>query len=86
MRGDGLVDELDNDFKRRAEERSKRITVRVFRSWEEENAASDEFWAAMTPEQRVELLWDMVLDLDAWRGGSGDQPRLQRSVVRIRRR
>lgn len=80
-----MSDELDDDFKRRAEERSKRITVRVFRSWEEENAASEEFWAAMTPSERFAAACEMGLEWERWNGQGGDQSGLPRSVERIQR-
>ena len=42
-------------------------------------------WARMTPDERVAVLWDTVLEEQAWRGVDADQLRLQRSVVRIQR-
>jgi len=45
----------------------------------------DQFWRSIPGEQRVELLWDMVLDALAVKGESDGEPRLQRSVCRIHR-
>ena len=36
--------------------------------------------------RKLELPMDMVLEAEVWKGRSGDQPRLQRSVLRIERR
>ena len=66
-------------------ERRRHWTVRVIRPGEDERAADREFWQRMTPDERVAVLWDMVLEARAWQGGHGDQPRLQRSVVRVQR-
>ena len=59
------------------------ITARLVRPGEDPNAFDREFWDAVGPEVRLEALWDMVLELRAWKGEEGDQPRLQRSVVRL---
>ena len=69
---------------RRSRKRRK-ITVRVLRSPAEEAQADLEFWQSVSPEQRVAALWDMVLEHRAIKGLEGDEPRLQRSVVRIQR-
>lgn len=62
------------------------MTVRRFPS----NAAADahdlEYWAAIPPDRRLEMVWDLTLDMRALQGQSGDQPRLQRSVCRVERR
>ncbi len=51
---------------------------------EAERDFDEEFWRAIPGKQRVEMLWDMVLDALAVKG-VGDEPRLQRSVGSIRR-
>ena len=75
-----------------AQQRS--ITVRVVcrascveSRGEEEARADAAFWMAMTGRQRVELLWDMVLDRLGKSGleQADDQPRMRR-IVRIVRR
>ena len=65
---------------------SERMTLRRVRRGEEERDADREFWQALTPEQRVDCLWDMVLEVRAIKGLPGDEPPLQRSVLRIERR
>lgn len=67
----------------------RRISGRLVRPREDGgvgdlDAFDDQFWRAMTGEQRVEALWGMVLDSIAIQGGNADdQPGLQRSVGRI---
>ena len=65
----------------------RKITVRVVRRGEAEARADAAFWMAMTGRQRVELLWDMVLDR-LGKSGSEDadqQVRMVRTVRVIRR-
>jgi hypothetical protein len=64
----------------------RRVTARLVRQGEEEYAFDAQFWRELGPEKRLEALWDMVLELDAWQGRAGGQPRLQRSILRIERR
>ncbi len=39
-----------------------------------------------SPSERMEAVWRLTLECLAWRGDHADEPRLQRSVVRVRRR
>lgn len=66
--------------------RERRITARLVRQGDDEQAFDREFWAAIPPERRVEMLWEMVLEARRIQGLEGDEPRLQRSVVRLFRR
>jgi len=43
-----------------------------------------DFWASVPSEQRLELVWDMVLEFREW-ASDGSQSRLQRSVCRVER-
>ena len=43
--------------------------VQVFRSFEEAERADEEFYASLTPQQRVDLLLELVA---AWRESRGD--------------
>ena len=66
-------------------ERPRRVvTGRLVRMGEDERAFDEAFWRSIPPHQRVELLWDMVLDALAVKGIQGE-PRLQRSVGCIQR-
>ncbi|HEX6810643.1 MAG TPA: hypothetical protein VF384_03370 [Planctomycetota bacterium] len=67
-----------------ADSRPRIVTGRLVRMGAEEQAFDDAFWHGMTGEQRVEMLWQMVLDALAVKGIDGE-PRLQRSVGSFRR-
>ncbi len=67
-------------------ERARRITARLVRRGAAEGEFEREFWNRLTPEERVECLWDMVLEVRELKGLNGDEPRLQRSVLRVERR
>jgi hypothetical protein len=79
------VTEADPDFARRAEERRKRATERVFRSHAEADAAEDDWLDATTPAQRLAAVWELALEYEAWSGIRADQRGLQGSVARVRR-
>ena len=67
-------------------DRPRKMSLRLVRRGEDERGFEREFWSRLTPEQRVECLWDMVLEARALKGLDGDEPRLQRSVLRVERR
>jgi hypothetical protein len=51
----------------------------------DDGAFDRQFWARIAPAERLALVWDMVLEAQEWRGQSGGQSRLQRSVCRLER-
>jgi hypothetical protein len=60
---------------------------RVLRGGQQDDGAFDlEFWRAVGAEGIFAAAWDMVNEVRAFRGEIGDEPRLQRSVVRVVRR
>jgi hypothetical protein len=63
----------------------RRVTGKLVRMGEAERAFDDAFWRAIPGKQRVEMLWEMVLDALAVKGATDGEPRLQRSVGSIRR-
>ena len=68
-------------------QRPKRtVTVRVGRLGIDDERMDDEWWESFTADERVAMMWDLVLEARRWRGEVGDEPRLQRSVVRVERR
>jgi hypothetical protein len=70
-----------------ASHRSGRVVVAgLARDWAEAAAFDREFWEGVAPPARLEALWDMVLEHEAWLGEDERQPRLQRSVLRVERR
>ena len=68
----------------RADER-KRGSSRLIHLHADDGAFDREFWRAVPPAERLELVWQMVEEFEAWRGDAR-QPRLQRSVLRFQRR
>ena len=70
----------------RATDRRARMTVRRFESHAAADAHDREYWAAIPPDRKLEMVWDLILDHHALQGLSGDQPRLQRSLCRVERR
>ncbi len=66
----------------------KRLKMaRVLRPGEVDDRSFDlEFWQAIGAEGRFAAGWEMVNEIRAFRGLDGDQPRLQRSVLRVVRR
>lgn len=62
------------------------MTVRTFGSHAEADAADVAYWRGVSPEEKLEAVWDLVLNYSQMQGHSGDQLRLQRSVCRIERR
>lgn len=62
------------------------VNVRKFElgdSVAEADARQD--WAAIPPAERLQVVWDMVLEHLAWRDPDAPEPRLQRSVCRVER-
>lgn len=68
----------------RAEER-RQGRVRLIGLGEDDGAFDREFWRAVPPARRLEQVWEMVEQYQAWRGDAR-QSRLQRSVLRVERR
>lgn len=81
----GAHDDSDEARAQRAAERAQRMTVRKFNSFEEAEAADEEFWAAMTPAERFAATCEMGPEWEAWRGRVPNEPRVSRAVERVRR-
>lgn len=65
---------------------SRTVSVRKFELGDtvaEADARQD--WAAISPAERLQLVWEMVLEHMAWRNPDAPEPRLQRSVCRVER-
>ena len=61
--------------------------VRVLRNSSAADGAFDlEFWQRVGPEGRFAASWEMISEARTLRGEDADQPRLQRSVLRVLRR
>ena len=68
----------------RREERKKAVTNIV--GLHDDGSFDRAFWQTVPPVQRLEMVWDMVLEYQEWQKPNGGQPRLQRPVCRIERR
>jgi hypothetical protein len=68
------------------EDSLRKVVVRVCRNKGEAEAADREWWAALTPEQRLELTWQLSEELYRLRGEFNDEPGICRSVARLVRR
>ena len=67
--------------------RSTIVMSRVLRDGEPDDGSFDRaFWRSIGAEGIFAASWEMVSEQRAFRGESGDEPRLQRSVVRVIRR
>jgi hypothetical protein len=60
-------------------------SARVFRGRFDDGSFDRENWARRSTAEKIDAVWDMVLEHRSWRGESGE-PRLQRSVCRVERR
>jgi hypothetical protein len=60
------------------------ITVRSLH--DRDDATDRAYWRGVSPEEKMSMVWEMVLEYQAWRYGDVHQPRLQRSVCRVERR
>jgi hypothetical protein len=69
----------------RTEERA-RGTSRVVPLHRDDGAFDRAFWAGVSPDERLALVWQIVLDELAMRDPDAAEPRLQRSVCRVERR
>lgn len=67
------------------EERRRQGSSRVARLHEPEAACPDPD-ADLTPQARMEALWDLTLEYLAWTNPDEREPRLQRSVCHLERR
>lgn len=56
---------------------------KVFRSFEEADRADEEYYASLTPQQRVDLLLDMVAAYRKTLGETGDRIERVYRVVKL---
>ena len=64
----------------------RRFKTRLIRRDEDDGSFDREFWEGVDAETRFAAMWEMVKEVDRFRGKDGHQPRLQRSVHRLQRR
>jgi hypothetical protein len=61
-------------------------TSRIVGLHDDHGAFDRGFWAAVPPARRLEMVWELVLEYQAWREPDAGQSGLQRSVCRLERR
>jgi hypothetical protein len=66
--------------------RRRRAVVRVLRLHEDDGSFDREFWRKAPPSKRLEMVWELSLECWRWMRPDEAQPRLQRSLCRLRRR
>jgi hypothetical protein len=76
---------MDAAFRRRAEARRATWTGGVARSFEELESKGFAFWNAATPSQKLNAMWQLLVDAWVIEGKNGPPPGLQGSVVGIGR-
>ncbi|MGI8907533.1 MAG: hypothetical protein ACR2IE_13705 [Candidatus Sumerlaeaceae bacterium] len=52
----------------------------------EENAFNQEFWASQDAEAKFAAAWEMVVEVELFRGQSMEQLRMRRDVAKLIRR
>jgi hypothetical protein len=62
---------------------ARKITLRKARLGPEEERLDREFWAEVDPSDRVEVAWNLTLELWALKGWDAGEPGLCRSVARV---
>ena len=65
--------------------RARRITIRKARLGAEDERLDREFWAELTPDERILETWRLSLELWAMKGWDPGEPGLCRSVARVHR-
>jgi hypothetical protein len=61
-------------------------TSRIVGLHDDHGAFDRQFWERVPPSQRLEMVWELVLEYLAWREPDAGQSGLQRSVSRVERR
>jgi hypothetical protein len=62
------------------------LQARVLRSFSDEARAEDLYWAALTPAERMGMMWQLAVDAWHFMGERVAESRLPRHVVRSQRR
>ena len=78
---------MGRDDSNQHKERDRLSVSRVLRGGEKDDGSFDlKFWQAIGAEGIFAAAWEMIDEFRSFRGEDGDQPRLQRSVLRVVRR
>ena len=63
--------------------RAPHVTIRKTRLGPESDRLEREFWAGLTPAERVEEAWRLTLELWEMKGWDPGEPGLRRAVARV---
>jgi hypothetical protein len=63
--------------------RTRDISVKVCRTWEEAETADREFWRNLSPEDRILQTWRLSEELWRLKGRFPNESRLSRHVTRV---
>lgn len=64
--------------------RPREINVRTIREREVEPGGNE--WIGLSPSERIEGVWMLTMLCLAWNNQLKDEPRLQRTLIRIQRK
>ena len=68
------------------DERRRTGTCRILPLHGDHAKMDDTLATGLTPQERMEALWDLTLEYLAWTRPDDSEPRLQRSVCHLERR
>jgi hypothetical protein len=80
------VDEADAEALRRSAERRSRMQVRVIGLKDDHDAIDREYFAALSPGQKMTMVGTMFAEQWLRKGGNAEQLRLRRDIARLQRR
>ena len=63
----------------------KSVQARVFRNFREQERAEQDYWKSLTPAERLDMMWQLTLDVWSFTGTRVAESRLQRHIVSIHR-
>jgi hypothetical protein len=78
--------EADTEALRRAAERRSRMRVRVIGLKDDHDAFDREYFAALSPGQKMTMVGTMFAEQWLRKGGNAEQLRLRRDLARLQRR
>jgi hypothetical protein len=79
------MDEPDMNAGPAGAHRAREITIRKARFGAEDERLDREFWAQLSPDERILETWRLSLELWEMKGWDAGEPGLCRTVARVRR-
>jgi hypothetical protein len=81
-----MGDDADTEALQRAADRRSRMQVRVIGLKDDHDAFDREYFAALSPGQKMTMVAPMFAEQWLRKGGNADQLRLRRDIARLQRR